>query len=55
MIDLETVDFQKLLGKGEVTKKFDIKVDRASEKAVEKLKAAGCKLTVSEEAEDDEE
>jgi large subunit ribosomal protein L15 len=55
VIDLEAVDYQKLLGNGQVTKKLDITVNRASEKAVQKMKDAGCKLTVSEEAEDEEE
>lgn len=53
IIDLAKVNFNKLLGKGNITKKLDITVKFASEKAVEKCKEAKCKLTLT--AENDEE
>lgn len=40
-VDLAKLGFQKLLGDGKVTKKFNIKAMYASAKAVEKVKKAG--------------
>jgi large subunit ribosomal protein L15 len=54
VVNLETVDFGKLLGKGMITKKLDVTVAKASEKVVEKFKAAGCKLTVTKEDEEED-
>jgi large subunit ribosomal protein L15 len=38
--------FVKLLGKGEITKKLHIKVNRASKKAVEAVEHAGGKVEI---------
>jgi ribosomal protein L15 len=42
------MDVQKLLGKGEIRKKVNISVKTASEKAIEKVKAAGGKVVLIE-------
>jgi len=52
IVNLADVDFQKLLGKGTITKKFEITVEMASEGAVEKFKEAKSKLTVTKVSED---
>ncbi len=46
MINLKDLNVQKLLGRGEIKKKVNITVDKASENAVEKVKAAGGKVTL---------
>ncbi len=45
-IDLEKLGFNKLLGSGKVTKKLKIKVNYASEKAVQSIKEAGGEVIV---------
>lgn len=40
-VDLSNLGYSKLLGAGNVTKAIEVKVESATEKAVEKLKAAG--------------
>ncbi|MCX8146973.1 MAG: 50S ribosomal protein L15 [Candidatus Woesearchaeota archaeon] len=40
-IDLDKIGYNKLLGAGNVTKKFNIKVKYASENAINKIKSAG--------------
>ncbi|MBF0428494.1 MAG: mitochondrial large ribosomal subunit protein uL15m, partial [Magnetococcales bacterium] len=40
----------KLLGEGELTKSLTIHVDRASQSAIEKVRAAGGEVVVSQEA-----
>src|SRR5579863_9880456 len=40
-LDLEALGYDKLLGEGEISKALTIKVPRASESALEKVKAAG--------------
>jgi len=47
-INLSQMDVQKLLGKGEIRKKVNISVKTASEKAIEKVKAAGGKVVLIE-------
>ncbi len=47
VIDLGSLKYNKLIGKGKVTKKMDITVAKASKGAVEKLKEAKCKLTLT--------
>ncbi len=47
VIDLGQMNYQKLLGKGNVTKKMEITVAKASAGAIEKLKAAKCKLSLT--------
>ena len=46
-IDLSQMRFNKLLGSGKVTRKFEISVDSASKKAVEKIKKMGGKVNVN--------
>lgn len=41
IIELDKLGYDKLLGSGNVTKKFKIKVNHASSKAIERVKAAG--------------
>lgn len=41
VIELDKLGYDKLLGSGKVTKKFKIKVNHASNKAIERVKAAG--------------
>lgn len=53
IIDLSKLNYQKLLGKGEITKKLEITVEKASKKAVEKFKEAKCKLTVTAPADEE--
>ena len=43
-VDLEKIGYTKLLSKGEVTFKLNIKINSASAKAKEKLEAAGGKI-----------
>lgn len=45
-IDLATLGFNKLLGTGRVTRKYEIIVDYASESAVKKIEAAGGSVTI---------
>lgn len=47
IIDLNSLNYNKLLGSGKVTKPMEITVKKASKKAVEKLKAAKVKLTLT--------
>ncbi len=45
-VNLADLGYNKLLSTGKVTKKFKITVERATEKAVEKIKSAGGEVTV---------
>ena len=47
-LNLSQMDVQKLLGKGEIHKKVNISVNRATEKAILKIKAAGGKVVLLE-------
>lgn len=47
-INLEELGFHKLLGSGFITKAFNIIVNSASSKAIEKIKAVGGEITVLE-------
>ena len=47
VIDLVGLGIDKLLGSGPVRKRYEIVVDRASAKAIERVKAAGGKVTVN--------
>ena len=49
-INLNDLDIQKILGRGEIKKSINISVNKASEKAVEKIEAAGGKITLLTEA-----
>jgi len=48
VIDLKKLGFNKLLSTGKVTKKFNIKCEYASKKAVEKIKKAGGDIVLEE-------
>ena len=45
-IDLEKEGFNKLLGGGRLNKKMKVKVNSASEKAIEKIKGKGGEITL---------
>lgn len=47
-VDLSALKVSKLLGQGSVSRKINITVDNATEGAVEKVKAAGGKVTLPE-------
>jgi large subunit ribosomal protein L15 len=47
-IDLKKLGFDKLLSKGKVTNKYKVKVQFASKKAVEKLKAGGGEVILNQ-------
>ena len=51
IIDLKSLHYNKLLGTGKVTKAMEITVEKASKKAIEKLKAAKVKLTLTADKE----
>jgi large subunit ribosomal protein L15 len=45
-INLDQIDIQKLLGRGEIKKPVNISVKKASERAIQKIEAAGGKVTL---------
>jgi len=47
-VDLKNLGFNKILSTGKITKKFNIKCDYASEKAVDKIKNAGGSIVLKE-------
>ena len=49
-LNLESVNIQKLLGRGEINKKINLTVNKASERAVQKIEEAGGKVTILSEA-----
>ncbi|UCC20409.1 MAG: uL15 family ribosomal protein [Promethearchaeota archaeon] len=49
-INLSTINIQKVLGRGEINKLINITVNKASQKAIEKIEAAGGKITLSAQA-----
>ena len=49
-INLNDINIQKVLGRGEIQKKINIQVKNASKQAIEKIEAAGGKITLSSEA-----
>ncbi len=49
-IDLKDVNIQKILGRGEINKKINISVSKASKRAIEKIESAGGKVTLLSEA-----
>lgn len=51
IVDLAKLSFNKLLGKGKVTKNLSITVERASTRAIEKLKEAKADLTLTAKSE----
>jgi large subunit ribosomal protein L15 len=50
-IDLNEINVQKVLGRGEINKVINITVNKASKKAIEKIQAAGGKITLLSQAE----
>ncbi|MFW9819017.1 MAG: uL15m family ribosomal protein [Candidatus Thorarchaeota archaeon] len=50
-INLNELNIQKILGRGEINKAINITVDKASKKAIEKVQAAGGKITLLSQAE----
>ena len=50
-VDLKSLGITKLLAQGEVTKKLHITVERATDRAVEKIESAGGSVTVLANAE----
>jgi len=49
-IDLKNVNIQKILGRGEINKKINISVNKASKRAIEKIESAGGRVTLPSEA-----
>jgi len=49
-INLHDLNIQKILGRGEINKKINITVQKASQKAIEKVQQAGGKVTLLSEA-----
>ena len=45
-IDLSNLKYNKLLGSGKITKKYEIKVKQATKKAIEKITKLGGKVNV---------
>lgn len=50
-IDMNNLNIQKILGRGEINKTINITVNKASQKAIEKVEAAGGKITLLSQAE----
>ncbi|MBU3941965.1 MAG: 50S ribosomal protein L15 [Nanoarchaeota archaeon] len=48
VVDLKKLGFNKILSTGKITKKFNIKCDYASKKAVDKIKKAGGSIVLKE-------
>ena len=49
-INMSEINIQKILGRGEINKKINITVKKASKKAVEKVEAAGGKIEILTES-----
>jgi large subunit ribosomal protein L15 len=49
-INLNNMNIQKVLGRGEINKKVNVTVNKASQRAIEKIEAAGGKVTILSEA-----
>jgi large subunit ribosomal protein L15 len=50
-IDGEKAGFNKLLGTGKITKKITVKVEKATQQAIDKIEEAGGKVIIQQEAE----
>lgn len=48
ILDMTKLGFDKLLGQGTPTKKYNITIAKASKKAIEKIKKAGGTITLTE-------
>ncbi|MFW9949913.1 MAG: uL15 family ribosomal protein [Candidatus Thorarchaeota archaeon] len=51
IINLNEINIQKVLGRGEINKKINLSVEKASKQAIEKIEAAGGKVTILVETE----
>jgi len=49
-INLKDINIQKILGRGDINKKINLTVDKASKRAIEKIESAGGKVTLLSEA-----
>ena len=49
-INLNEINIQKLLGRGQINKKINVSVNKASKRAIEKIEAAGGKVTLLSES-----
>ena len=49
-VNLNDLNIQKILGRGEINKKVNVTVNKASERAVEKIEAAGGKVNLLTES-----
>lgn len=49
-INLSDINIQKIIGRGLINKKINVSVKKASGKAIEKIEAAGGKVTILSEA-----
>jgi large subunit ribosomal protein L15 len=49
-LNLKDINIQKILGRGEINKKVNLTVDKASKRAIEKIESAGGKVTLLSEA-----
>ena len=50
-INLNEINIQKVLGRGQINKVINISVNKASQKAIEKIETAGGKITLLSQAE----
>ncbi|MEE9377962.1 MAG: uL15m family ribosomal protein [Candidatus Lokiarchaeia archaeon] len=50
-INMNEINIQKILGKGEINKVINVTVNKASQKAIEKIEGAGGKITLFSQAE----
>lgn len=48
-INLDDLNVQKILGRGEINKKVNVSVKKATERAIEKIESAGGKVTLISE------
>jgi len=51
IINLNDINIQKILGRGEINKKINVSVNKASKQAMEKIEAAGGKVSLLAQAE----
>jgi large subunit ribosomal protein L15 len=49
-LNLKDLNIQKILGRGEINKKINLTVNKASKRAIEKIESAGGKVTLLSEA-----
>jgi large subunit ribosomal protein L15 len=50
-INLTEIGYDKLLGEGRASRKYNVTVESATEKAIQKIKSAGGTVTVAGKAE----